>query len=151
MNRGWIAVACADHVALGVAGGFMQVCHGKAAPLRRMRPGDYVAYYSPTESFGVRRSLQAFTAIGVIRDSEPYCFDMGAGFQPWRRNVDWLVSQPANIRPLLGKLEFTAGRGSTWGFPLRFGVLAASDADMTVIGEAMKASLQAAKTDAPKG
>ena len=151
MNRGWIAVACADHVALGVAGGFMQVCHGKAAPLRRMRPGDYVAYYSPTESFGVRRSLQAFTAIGVIRDSDPYCFDMGAGFQPWRRNVDWLVSQPANIRPLLGKLEFTAGRVSTWGFPLRFGVLAASDADMNVIGEAMKASLQAAKTDAPKG
>ena len=150
MNRGWIAVACADHVALGVAGGFMQVCHGKAAPLRRMRPGDYVAYYSPTESFGVRRSLQAFTAIGVIRDSDPYCFDMGAGFQPWRRNVDWLVSQPADIRPLLGKLEFTAGRGSTWGFPLRFGVLAASDADMNVIGEAMKASLQAAKTDAPK-
>ena len=151
MNRGWIAVACADHVALGVAGGFMQVCHGKAAPLRRMRPGDYVAYYSPTESFGVRRSLQAFTAIGVIRDSDPYCFDMGAGFQPWRRNVDWLVSQPANIRPLLGKLEFTASRGSAWGFPLRFGVLAASDADMNVIGEAMKASLQAAKTDAPKG
>jgi hypothetical protein len=151
MNRGWIAVACADHVALGVAGGFMQVCHGKAAPLRRMRPGDYVAYYSPTESFGVRRSLQAFTAIGVIRDSDPYCIDMGAGFQPWRRNVDWLVSQPANIRPLLGKLEFTAGRGSAWGFPLRFGVLAASDADMNVIGEAMKASLQAAKTDAPKG
>ena len=151
MNRGWIAVACADHVALGVAGGFMQVCHGKAAPLRRMRPGDYVAYYSPTESFGVRRSLQAFTAIGVIRDSEPYCFDMGAGFQPWRRNVDWLVSQPADIRPLLGKLEFTASRGSTWGFPLRFGVLAVSDADMNVIGEAMKASLQAAKTDAPKG
>jgi hypothetical protein len=151
MNRGWIAVACADHVAFGVTGGFMQVCHGKAAPLRRMRPGDYVAYYSSTESFGVRRSLQAFTAIGVIRDSDPYCFDMGAGFQPWRRNVDWLVSQPANIRPLLGKLEFTAGRGSAWGFPLRFGVLAVSDADMTVIGEAMKASLQAAKTDAPKG
>ena len=151
MNRGWIAVACADHVAFGVTGGFMQVCHGKAAPLRRMRPGDYVAYYSPTESFGVRRSLQAFTAIGVIRDSDPYCFDMGAGFQPWRRNVDWLVSQPANIRPLLGKLEFTASRGSAWGFPLRFGVLAVSDADMNVIGEAMKALLQAAKTDAPQG
>jgi hypothetical protein len=151
MNGGWIAVACADHVALGVAGGFMQVCHGKAAPLRRMRPGDYVAYYSPTEAFRVRRSLQAFTAIGVIRDLEPYCFDMGAGFQPWRRNVDWLVSQPADIRPLLGKLEFTASRGSAWGFPLRFGVLAVSDADMNVIGEAMKALLQAAKTDAPQG
>jgi hypothetical protein len=141
MNGGWIAVACADHVALGVAGGFMQVCHGKAAPLRRMRPGQCVAYYSPTEAFRGRQSLQAFTAIGVIRDSDPYCFDMGAEFQPWRRNVDWLVSQPANIRPLLGKLEFTAGRGSAWGFPLRFGVLAVSDTDMSVIGSAMKALL----------
>lgn len=141
MNGSWIAVACADHVALGVAGGFMQVCHGKAAPLRRMRPGQCVAYYSPTEAFRGRQSLQAFTAIGVIRDSDPYCFDMGAEFQPWRRNVDWLVSQPANIRPLLGKLEFTAGRGSAWGFPLRFGVLAVSDTDMSVIGSAMKALL----------
>ncbi|MCA3414259.1 MAG: EVE domain-containing protein [Roseomonas sp.] len=150
MTGGWIAVACADHVASGVAGGFMQVCHGKAAPLRRMRPGQCVAYYSPTEAFRGRQSLQAFTAIGVIRDSDPYCFDMGAGFQPWRRNVDWLVSQPANIRPLLGKLEFTAGRGSGWGFPLRFGVLAVSDADMAVIAFAMSARLSAAKPGAPR-
>ena len=105
MNRGWIAVACADHVALGVAGGFMQVCHGKAAPLRRMRPGQHVAYYSPTEAFRGHQLLQAFTAIGIIRDSEPYCFDMGGGFRPWRRDVDWLVGQSANIRPLLEKLE----------------------------------------------
>ncbi|MCA3279621.1 MAG: EVE domain-containing protein [Roseomonas sp.] len=151
MNGGWIAVACADHVALGVAGGFMQVCHGKAAPLRRMRAGEYVAYYSPTQAFRVRQSLQAFTAIGIIRDSEPYRFDMGAGFQPWRRNVDWLVSQPADIRPLLGKLEFTSGRGSAWGFRLRFGVLAVSDADMAAIVCAMGAILQAAKADAPQG
>jgi hypothetical protein len=26
----------------------MQVCHGKAAPLRRVQPGDRVVYYSPT-------------------------------------------------------------------------------------------------------
>ena len=151
MNRGWIAVACADHVALGVAGGFMQVCHGKAAPLRRMRAGQRIAYYSPTLAFQGRQPLQAFTALGVIRASDPYRFDMGGGFQPWRRNVDWLVSQPAEIRPLLGKLEFTAGRGSAWGFPLRFGVLPMSDADIAVIGAAMKAVPQAAKPDTPPG
>jgi hypothetical protein len=93
MNGGWIAVACADHVAFGVTGGFMQVCHGKAAPLRRMRPGQHVAYYSPTEAFRGHQLLQAFTAIGIIRDSEPYCFDMGGGFRPWRRDVDWLVGR----------------------------------------------------------
>ena len=150
MNRGWIAVACADHVALGVAGGFMQVCHGKAAPLRRMRPGQHVAYYSPTEAFRGHQPLQAFTAIGVIRDSEPYYFDMGGGFRPWRRDVDWLVSQSADIRPLLEQLEFAAGRGSGWGFPLRFGVLAVSDADMAVIAFAMSARLSAAKPGAAR-
>jgi len=150
MNGGWIAVACADHVALGVAGGFMQVCHGKAAPLRRMCPGQYVAYYSPTAAFRGRQALQAFTAIGVIRDSEPYCFDMGGGFQPWRRNVDWLVCAMADIRPLLGKLEFTSSRGSAWGFPLRFGVLAVSDADMAVIAFAMSARLAAVQPGAPR-
>nr|WP_315485999.1 EVE domain-containing protein [uncultured Undibacterium sp.] len=46
--KNWIAVACAEHVAIGRELGFMQVCHGKASPLRRLRAGDKVVYYSPT-------------------------------------------------------------------------------------------------------
>ena len=38
-RRNWIAVASAEHVALGRKQGFMQVCHGKAPPLRRLRAG----------------------------------------------------------------------------------------------------------------
>nr|MBP9643026.1 EVE domain-containing protein [Budvicia sp.] len=45
MTRYWIAVACYEHVRIGREGGFMQVCHGKAAPLKRLREGDIVAYY----------------------------------------------------------------------------------------------------------
>ncbi|MDD5576645.1 MAG: EVE domain-containing protein, partial [Acidithiobacillus sp.] len=52
MSRNWVAVASAEHVRIGRAAGFMQVCHGKAAPLRRIKPGDRVAYYSPTVEFG---------------------------------------------------------------------------------------------------
>lgn len=33
--KSWIAVASAEHVRSGRSQGFMQVCHGKAAPLRR--------------------------------------------------------------------------------------------------------------------
>jgi hypothetical protein len=33
MSRTWIAVASAEHVRVGHQAGFMQVCHGKAAPL----------------------------------------------------------------------------------------------------------------------
>ena len=78
-RRNWIAVASADHVRRGRSGGFMQVCHGKAAPLRRVSPGDGVAYYSPTETFGGKDRLQAFTAIGVVAPGAPYQADMGDG------------------------------------------------------------------------
>ena len=42
MSRNWLAVASANHVRKGRAEGFMQVCHGKLAPLRRIKPGDLV-------------------------------------------------------------------------------------------------------------
>ena len=35
----WIAVAAADHVSRGVQEGFMQVCHGKGGPLKRLKEG----------------------------------------------------------------------------------------------------------------
>ena len=54
-RRNWIAVACALHARRGCAtpgAGYMQVCHGKVAPLQRIRPGDRVAYYAPTVTMG---------------------------------------------------------------------------------------------------
>ena len=57
----WIAVASAEHVARGRAGGFMQVCHGKAAPLRRIHAGDLVAYYSPVKVFGGQNKWELYT------------------------------------------------------------------------------------------
>jgi hypothetical protein len=68
----WIAVASAEHVRRGRREGFMQVCHGKATPLRRVKPGSRVVYYSPTETFGGGDRLQAFTAFGVVRDIDAY-------------------------------------------------------------------------------
>ena len=36
----WIIVASKDHLQRGLNGGFIQANHGKAAPLKRMQPGD---------------------------------------------------------------------------------------------------------------
>jgi len=72
--RSWIAVASAEHVQRGRNAGFMQVCHGKVSPLRRVRPDDHVIYYSPTHTFGGRDKLQAFTAIAssaVVTSTSP--------------------------------------------------------------------------------
>lgn len=135
----WIAVASANHVAIGRAEGFMQVNHGKASPLRRIRPGDLVAYYSPVEVFGTRTPLQAFTAIGRVGEGEVYQGVMGGGFTPWRRDVDWFAAEPAPIQPLLPLLSFTAGR-QNWGYVLRFGLFEVPAADMELIGRAMRAA-----------
>lgn len=134
----WVAVACAEHVKRGRSEGFMQVSHGKAAPLRRIRPGDRVAYYSPSTAFGGKDRLQAFTALGVVRAGEPYEHDLGGGFVPFRRDVDWFDAAQAPIEPLLDRLSFSAGRRN-WGHGLRFGLLAIEPADTELIAVAMRA------------
>jgi len=140
--RNWLAVASAEHVRRGRAEGFMQVCHGKAAPLRRLAPGDRVVYYSPTETFGGKDRLQAFTAIGTLRLGSPYQVEMGEGFCPFRRDVDWLAARPQPIAPLLEHLDLTRGQRN-WGYQFRFGLLALSAADMDLIADAMQAALPA--------
>lgn len=134
----WIAVACADHVRRGREGGFLQVCHGKAGPLRRIRPGDGVAYDSPTVAFGGPEPCRAFTAVGTVAEGEPYALDMGGGFIPWRRAVRWAAATEAPIAPLLPRLAFPAGSGN-WGAKLRFGLLAIEAGDFGLIAQAMGA------------
>ncbi|PRC94753.1 EVE domain-containing protein [Solimicrobium silvestre] len=138
MSRNWIAVASAEHVRIGREVGFMQVCHGKAAPLHRIKPGDRVAYYSPTVEFGSKHKLQAFTAIGVVKNNEPYQVEMTPGFCPFRRDVMWFPAKEAVIQPLLGSLDFSRGI-TNWGYQLRFGLFSVSEHDMQLIAAAMGA------------
>ena len=134
----WVAVASAEHVAIGRAQRFMQVGHGKGVPLKRLHAGDRVAYYSPVRVFGAKQSCQAFTAVGIVCDERVYQGDMGGGFHPFRKDVEWLPAQEASIRPLLGSLSFTRGK-TNWGYAFRFGLLKVTEADMAVIMRAMNA------------
>lgn len=139
----WIAVAAADHVRFGRSAGFMQVCHGKPAPLAGLRPGDCVAYYSPTARFRGSDTLRAFTAIGVVKDGAPYVADMGNGFRPHRRDVRWLDSREAPIHPLLARLSFSRSTPN-WGYRLRLGLVEICEDDMRAIAAAMEAKLPVA-------
>ena len=67
-SKYWIAVASAEHVRRGRSEGFMQVNHGKAAPLKRVKPGDRVVYYSPALTLGGKDKLQCFTDIGTVKE-----------------------------------------------------------------------------------
>ncbi|MFZ6799274.1 EVE domain-containing protein [Undibacterium sp. Di24W] len=134
--KNWIAVASAEHVAIGRELGFMQVCHGKVGPLRRLRAGDKVVYYSPTQSFGGKEKLQSFTACGTVLERAPYQVEMYADFHPFRCDVNWDQAQYASILPLLPRLEFSRDN-KNWGYQFRFGLFEISAADMTLIQRAM--------------
>jgi hypothetical protein len=136
MSAHWIAVASAEHVRRGRQGCFMQVSHGKMAPLRRIKPGDGIIYYSPTTILGEKNGLQSFTAIGTVREGQPYQGHMGGGFMPFRRDVEWAKAREAPIKPLLDRLEFTAGKAN-WGYQLRIGLLPVSAHDFSLIAQAM--------------
>jgi EVE domain len=140
MTKYWIAVASADHLARGKKGGFMQVNHGKAAPLKRIKKGDFVAYYSPLKTYGGKEKLRAFTGLCRITSEEPYQGDMGEGFKPFRHNVAWLETHDAPIEPLLQKLEFTKGK-TNWGYQFRFGLFEVSQSDLQIIAEATGSAL----------
>ena len=151
-RKNWIAVASAEHARRGRDGqqptgrgmgvGYMQVCHGKCAPLRRVLPGDRVAYYSPALTMGGKDRHQSFVSIGLVQPGEPYAFDMGGGFVPFRRDVAYVPAQEASILPLLDQLELVENR-QRWGYKFRLGLFEVSEHDMRLIARAMQADLVA--------
>lgn len=136
MTRYWIGVASKEHVQNGVIGGFCQVCHGKSRPLNCMGEGDWIIYYSPVLKFGGKEACQSFTAIGQINHGKPYTYPMSPDFVPWRRDVSFLKSLDAPIRPLLDDLSFIQDK-QKWGFPFRRGCFEISRDDFEVIAYTM--------------
>lgn len=92
----WIGVASKDHVELGVAGGFCQLCHGKSAPLNKMKAGDWLIYYAPKQSLKSKEPCQEFIALGQVLPGDTYSFEMAPGFIPHRKNIDFLK----NVQPV---------------------------------------------------
>lgn len=131
MNN-WIAVASREHVLRGVKEGIAQVCHGKPGPLKRMKEGDGIIYYSPTLRFGEKEPCRCFTAIGRVAPGEPYLFKMSENFTPWRRDVKFYKAEEAPIEPLIDQLSFIRDKRK-WGFPFRRGCFAISEEDFLLI------------------
>lgn len=134
--RYWIGVASKEHVSRGVAGGFCQLCHGKAQALKRMAINDWIVYYSPKEEFEGIKPCQKFTAIGKVVGADVYSFEMFPGFMPYRRDIQFLNAKEVSIRPLIEKLSFIKDK-SKWGYSFRFGHVEMSRADFELIATEM--------------
>jgi len=105
-------------------------------------------YYSPKTSYPEGDPLQAFTAIGRVRDGEAYQAAMEDGFEPWRRDVDFLSNRDTPIRPLIPKLGFIRDK-ARWGAVFRYGVVEIPRADFLTIARAMLDDAAFAALDTP--
>jgi EVE domain len=132
----WIIVASKDHVQTGILEGIAQACHGKAAPLKRMKQNDYVIFYSGKLTFGKIDKCQEFTAIGQIADEEIYQFQMTEDFCPFRRNIDFIQSKCISILPLINNLQFIQNN-FFWGYPFRAGFFEINQHDFDLISSQM--------------
>jgi hypothetical protein len=135
-RRYWIGVVSKEHVMIGVKGGFMQLNHGKRAPLQRLSACDGVVFYSPRTSYPDGEPLQAFTAIGRVKTGEVYQVAMTSRFKPFRTDVEWLKAKEAPIHPLIDELSFIKDKAH-WGARFRFGHLNIGAADFARIAAAM--------------
>jgi hypothetical protein len=139
-NRYWCAVACREHVKLGLKGGFAQVCNGRKQPLARMRPQDGIVYYSPTDRWEGGLKCQKFTSIGLVKDELIYPVEMASRFVPFRRDIEYFDADDVPIHPLLPHLTFTQGRRS-WGYRFRFGLFEIDPDDFVLILSRMNPTL----------
>ncbi len=140
MPKYWIGVASREHVIRGVKGGFAMLNHGKKAPLERMKKDDYLIYYSPKEKLDNKEPLQRFVVIGKIKGDDAYKVKMSESFEPYRKDVEWLKSDEAEIRPLIDDLAFIKDKRK-WGYSFRFGHIEITADDFHLIAGAMKADI----------
>jgi hypothetical protein len=136
VRRYWIGVVSREHVMIGVKGSFMQLNHGKRAPLQRLSAGDGVVFYSPKTSYPDGEPLQAFTAIGRVNTGDIYQVEMTPQFKPFRVDVTFLKAKEAPIRALIDRLSFIEDK-SHWGARFRFGHLSIGEVDFALIAKAM--------------
>jgi hypothetical protein len=136
--RYWINTVSREHVVAGVAGGFTQADHGRNSRLKRLRPGDRIAFYSPRTAYPDGEPLQQFTALGTVTGDEVYQVQVRPDFLPWRLAVRFEDPvRAADLRPLVERLSFIPD-ARRWGYPFRRGLFEVPAADFEVIDAAMR-------------
>ena len=132
----WIVVASKDHVKTGIAEGIAQACHGKSSPLKRLKRGDYLIYYSGKQTLGKPDKCQEFTALGKVMNDEVYQVQVSDNFCPTRRLIEFSQCEDVSILPLIDNLDFIQNKKS-WGYPFRFGIFEINQHDFDLISSQM--------------
>lgn len=97
-------------------------------------------FCSPKLSFRGKKAYKKFTALARVKEGDVYQGDMGGGFMPYRRDVEFLRCEGADILPLIPQLTFIHNKRS-WGFVFRFGFFEIARDDFERIAKSMKKKL----------
>jgi EVE domain len=90
---------------------------GREDRLRRLSPGDRVAFYAPKKE-------KRFIALASVDDASP------------TRTITFVAAAETPIQPLIEELEFIPDK-KRWGFPFRRGFFEIKEADYQKIAKAM--------------
>ncbi|CDG22242.1 conserved protein of unknown function [Xenorhabdus poinarii G6] len=132
----WIAVISRAHARIAADSGFLQVCHGKAAPLRKTRAGDEVFIYCPRSEIGSGEILKTVEYQCVFNDDDIYQVEQFPGFKPFRKNVTFNRNfQSVALKDVIG-LEFNTD--PHWGMLARRGFFEISTHDAELLRIAMR-------------
>lgn len=138
MRKHWIGVVSLNHIEIGRKDGFIQLCHGKCAPLKKMNVNDLIFIYSPTVELGSKKKYQCFSAIGKMLDNDVKPFMMTEEFMPFRRNVEFLANhKQLSIHDIKDELDFITDK-VRYGAKFRFGHFEISKKNALTLWHAMQ-------------
>lgn len=88
----WIAVISRAHARIAADSEFLQVCHGKAGPLRQTSAGDEVFIYCPRSEINAGEILKTVEFQCIFNNDDVYQVEQFPGFRPFRKDVTFIES-----------------------------------------------------------
>ena len=133
----WIAVVHLMHLKASQTGGFVAFSHGKEAAVRKVSPGDRVAFYAPRDTFE-GTPVQAFCGLATVTGDHVEQRPLpGTDVLPWVREAEFEQVTPMPVRPLLEDLSFVHDP-QHWGMAFRRSLFEVSAEDFEIIENALR-------------
>lgn len=132
----WIGVVSAFHAKRGQEDGVCAFSHGRKTAVSKLSLGDRFVLYAPKENYRSGAPVQAFVAMGTVKDGIVYEVDFD-GYPAWVRKAKYDKCNSMPVRPLLPDLGFVKDPDK-WGIAFRRSLFPISADDFALIEKAMK-------------
>lgn len=109
-----VVVASQDHCQRWMKEWFVQACHGKIRPMKKMSKWDIIFLYAPKKEFGKDEKLQAFVWMLKVTSDEIEQVEMFPWFTPYRKHTQTIATANIYLHDLKGKIAFFTDNKNIW-------------------------------------